>query len=278
MSNPTSAPAVAPGAAVPGAAPAPAGAPVQAPAAAPVAPPAQAPAAPPAEAPQGNGLELDTPAEEQAPAADAGPVVYEPTGDPALDLALDFIGARGFGPDHPAVKAAEAGDFGPLKRALAGMGDKAKGYERFLALGEKAYADTKTKNDAAAAELRGKIHTAVGGEEVWNAARAWASTAASPEERAAINQAFQIGGPVAIAMAKELTSLFKANPNATKQPAAATSANAAGKPQSQPPLTGKAYAAEAAQLRAQLGYNFDTSPQYKALQDRRAAAMRAGIA
>lgn len=268
------------------------GAPAPAPAGAPAAPapaptpeqiagspaPAPAPTEAPAPAPAAK-LELDDPDAEAAKANEPGPepIVYNETGDPALDLALDFVGARGFGPDHPAMKAAEKGDFAPLRRALAAMGDKAKGYERFLALGEKAFKESAAKAETANAQLQETIHKAVGGQEEWEAVRAWASGAASPEEKASINAALKLGGPAAVAMAKELAGLYRANPKSTQNPAATTNPNASGKAASQGPLTAAQYASEAAALRAKIGYGFDSSPEYAALQGRRLAAMKAGV-
>lgn len=49
------------------------------------------------------------PAAPAAPVPVDGAVLYEPTGDVGLDLALEFVGKAGIASDHPAMVAAAGG-------------------------------------------------------------------------------------------------------------------------------------------------------------------------
>src|SRR6185369_10168321 len=220
--------------AAPAAAPAPAASPADAPAPAP-APAAAAPAAPaPAPAPVATSID-DAPAapaaapiasETQpepaaAPAAPGKvePVSYEPTGDAGLDLALNFIGQRGIGLDHPAMKAAEQGDFALLKATLAQLGDKAVGWEHVIAAGEAAYAKTVESRKAEATAAQDAILSAFGTDrdaaaKEWGKVSEWAKANAEPAEKAAVNAALKAGGIAAKAMAAYLHTLYKATPGA----------------------------------------------------------------
>jgi hypothetical protein len=212
----------------------------------------------------------------QAPAAEV--VVYEKTGDAALDMVLGFVGRLGIHPEDPALQAAQNGDFAPLKIKFAGMGDKAKGWEEFAALGESSFKSTaEAEKTRKAGELK-KIHDAVGGDKAWDAIRTWAKTAAEPAEAEAVNKALGMGGIVAKATALYLAQLHR---NATGtviegqqavNPAAKGNAGA-----SAGPLTAQQFAAEVSTLHGRLGSRMDSSPEYKALLMRRSAARRAGI-
>lgn len=265
----TGAPATAP-APAPEAAPAPAPAPEAAPAPAPV--PASLDDAPAPAKPVGEV----TPPVEGAPAPQAGEAIsYEPTGNPGMDLALDFLGKLGFGPEDPAMAAAGNGDFGLLKAKLAVMGEKAQGWEAVLAVGEQGL---KAMNDARAAEAQ-KTQDAilsVFGEDrdaaakQWETVRAWAKENAEPEERAAVNSALAAGGIAAKAMAAYLNGLYSKHPSAVIEPATVTKMGGSGE-SSTGALSPAQYRAEISALRAKLGQGMDGSPEYKALQARRLA-------
>lgn len=247
--------------------------PVAAPApAAPAAPVAEAPAAPLA---IGDPAPAPAPAAEApaAPAAEAPVVTYEPTGDPALDVALGFLGRMGIAPDHPGVKAAEAGDFAILKAELAALGDKAKGWEQFIALGEAAYAKVRDAHAARAAADREAVLSAVGGEENWKAVQDWATKNAEPAERDAVNAALAAGGIAAKAMATYLNGLYQKASGTTVTPAQVvpgTAASTAGVP-TNGALSPKEYAAAVHQLYVDKRGSIDDTPEYAALQARRAA-------
>lgn len=155
-------------------------------------------------------LDPPKPAEVPDPASDVT-YDYAPTGDVGLDLALNFIGGLGFGPDHPAIKAATTGDFTKVEEQMKKLGDKAKGHERFLQAAKESYerraVATKTLEDTTAKA----VHAAVGGIENWNAIQAFAAANADPAEKAQINAAFKAGGVAAVSVAKELLGYWKAS-------------------------------------------------------------------
>lgn len=236
--------------------------------------PNELPAGTPAtgEQPPQGALEIaDTAAAQPVP--EAGQVfTYNPSGDPGLDLALDFVGNLGFGPEHAAIRAAEAGDFKPLEDALKALGDKSKGWEKLLAAGKAGFERIDTQGKERAAKTTAAIHDIVGGPEQWSRIQKWAGENATADERAAVNAGLKAGGMVARAIARELAGLYMKQPHAEKAGAAARTASAAVPmaPGSNA-LSPREYTAEVAKLSAKLGNRMDGSPEYKALQARRAA-------
>jgi hypothetical protein len=244
---------------------------------APAAPAAPA-AAPVAAAPAPDSLTIGEPEPKAEPTPSAEAVVeYEPTGDPGLDLALDFLGSLGLGPEDPAMKAAIDGKFDLLEGKLSGMGDKAKGYNKYLALAKKAHAEQSTKAAEKASKDAATIHAAVGGKEQWAAISKWAGDNAEPEERAQVNAALKQGGMVAKAMAVHLATLYGKAKGTTVEPAEAVKADAGGKPASAGPLDAKQYGKEVVALRGKLGYKMEASSEYKQLQQRRLAGKARGL-
>lgn len=272
---PAAAPAAAPNAAGIPVARAPVAAPAPAPAAAapaPVAAPAPAPAAPAAP------VSLDPPAAPApAPAAEppadnkGGAIVYEKTGDAALDMALNFLGAQGYSPEHPAMIAAEKGDFRMLAAELATKG--VKGWKEHLDLGEQAYKARKEQHEAKATKDRADIYGVVGGEEAWKGIQTWAAANAEPHEKAAVNAALAQGGLVAKATAAYLRDLHAKATGVTVEPANPRVPGAAGVTPgvTNGPLSPRAYVTEVQQLRAKFGSDIDTRPEYAALKQRRSA-------
>lgn len=235
---------------------------------------------------QGDPLSLGDPAPttpEAKPAAtpeaktEPTKVQYAPSGDPGLDLALSYIGDRGFGADHPAVQAATNGDFSLLRAELAKLGDKASDAEKFLALAEAHYA----REEAGHKERRTKdlaaIHDAVGGEEAWNEVRAWAGANAEPHEKEAVNAALKAGGIQAKSMAMYLAHLHSKADNVDRNPAEVTQPSASGKPSAGGEVTAKQFALESEALRQRLGYEFESSSEFRILAARRDASRKRGF-
>lgn len=220
------------------------------------------PAAPAAPAPEAIG----------EPAAETTPTVaYRETGDPGLDLALDFMGRMGLGPEHDAIKAAAEGNFDKLEATLAAMGDKAAGYERYLALSKDAYTKSDTATKAKQTAVTTAVHEIAGGAEQWTAIKTWAGTVATPEEKAEINAMLEAGPVQAKAAAQMLLGLYKNAAGTTVNPDPVT--DTAGNPSTAatgalPPAE---YAAAVRELRGQLGSRMEASPQYAALRARRLA-------
>lgn len=203
---------------------------------------------------------------------------YDATGDPALDVAFGFLGARGIPPTDPAVVAAKTGDFTALEEKLAAMGDKAKGYQSHIALGKKAYADAKSKAEEQSNATLASVEQAVGGSEQWEAIRLWAGEHASDAEKADVNAALQAGGLRAKSIAEYLAKAYaKANPQ-SKLPASAVKPNAAGVTASTEPLTAKAYNEALRALTAKSrGRDVSGTPEYASLQAQRRAAIAKGV-
>lgn len=250
-----------------------------APAAAPAAGPAPTAPAAPAAPPTPIALSgAPAPAPAPAPTAPAEPapaegtaIEYEVTGDVGLDMALGFIGKQGLGPESPAVAAAMNGDFSLLRAELAGRGAKAQGWEQFIALAEKAYTDTKTKNDERSAKDRDAIYGSVGGEQQWAAIQAWASANAEPEEKAEVNAALAAGGRQARAMAVYLAQLYTKASGTTVTPQNPLSPNAASAAPTNGALSPRAYTEAVRTLHREIGPRMEDSREYAQLKARRAA-------
>jgi hypothetical protein len=219
-------------------------------------------------------LELEDPKVEGAAAEGE----FESTGDPAMDLALEFITGLGISMADPAILAAEKGDFSALEAKLKGLGDKAKGWEKRIAIG-KSYIDRQAKEAAGKAEKdAAAVHNAVGGKEQWLTIKAWAvqATADSPEERKQVNAALAQGGKAAEAMAVYLAGKFQKSTGTVVKPAAKIVPGQRQTPASDGPMTQKAMMAKVQELRKSLGHNFENSSEYKALVAQRTAARNAG--
>lgn len=238
-------------------------------AATPAAPAAATPAAPAAAPAQDPPVGFDTP----APAAPTPPqdnvVVYEKTGDAALDVALRFVGERGFGPDHPAMMAAMKGDFAPLEKALGELGEKAKGSKEYVDLAKDSYGRRQAAKQAEGEAVAKAVYDTVGGKEQWAAIQAWAAQHADANEKAQLNAAFKAGGVAATAAAKYLADLFKTHGKTA--PKAAVKPDASAAAPTQGALSSREYAAEVRTLHAKLGSRMDSSPEYAQLKARRAA-------
>lgn len=237
------------------------------------APAAAAPSPAPAPAPVDQvaiGAPAPAPAESTA-------ISYEPTNDPGLDMALDFLGKLGIGPEDAAMAAAMNGDFAMLKGKLSGLGDKAKGWEKYVALGEKAAKESSEKATAKVAADKALIHSAVGGEENWKAISEWAGKNAEPAEKDAVNAALKQGGLVAKVMAQWLSAQHAKASGTVKTPANVAAPGAAGKADVAGPLTAADYSKEVQALRSKLGYQMESSQAYRTLQARRTAGRASGI-
>jgi hypothetical protein len=199
------------------------------------------------------------------------PVVYEPTGDVGLDMALEFVGKQGLAVDHPAMKAAQEGDFSILKATLAAKGTP--GWEQFVALGEAAYKRTQEAEAKSAAALTELVHTAAGGKEEWKAIQTWAAANATPAEKAEINALLNKGGLAAKGAVTYLTNAYNKAANVVREPKDALDPNAArGAPPSgdNSPLSAAEYSRAVQQLNVKLAGRLEESKEYAALQRRRA--------
>lgn len=248
-----------------------------APAPAPGQPPAPAPATatPPAPAPAPAVL-LDETAEPATPNADTtNEFTYDPTGDAGLDYALNFVGKLGYGDTHPAIIAAQQGDFSLIRAELATKG--VAGSDAVLALAEQAYARFAAEDAKKSEELAGFAAQAAGSAENWAVVRAWAAQEATPQEKAQVNAALSQGGLVAQGVINQLVTLYQQKHTLPKDAADVAKPGAVGTAApSNEPMTAKAYAQAVEALRQKLGNRTEDSPEYAALQSQRLAARRAG--
>lgn len=239
---------------------------------------AEAAAAKAAEA--GPDLNIPDPAAEAAAAAAADhSKTFAATGDVGLDMSLEFFAQAGIKPDDAALKVAlETGDFSRLKDKLELLGDKAKGYERFVTLAGQATSRQVEAAKEAKAATGKAILSVMGDQETWAKVRDFAGQHADPKERAEINAAFAKGGIAAKSMAIYLKQTFDSAQVATEGPkekeaAPAVSSSASRLPASNgSTLSPRAFAAATEELAKKIGRNrVDGSPEYKALVSRRMA-------
>lgn len=252
-----------PGSSTPVAAPAPAGAPASAPV------PAEAPAPAPAPAPA-EPLKVETGTD------DKGKAVFSETGHAGLDMSLAFLGKHGFGPGHPGMAAAVNGDFSILRAQLAEK--NVPGSEAYIALAEKAYEELHAKHEAQRAADKEALHGLVGGEEQWNAVKEWGKTNASEEQSKVINEMLGMGGEHMKIAASWLAGAYtKATggeaPLKETDGAGPRVADFQGKPvvstdALSPQEYGRAVSAARNAHKHSMG-DFETSPAYLKLQDRR---------
>lgn len=220
------------------------------------------------------GLE---PAAPKTPNPDVGGVYdYDPTGNSSLDYALNFVGKLGYGPDHPAVIAAEAGNFDLMRAELAQKG--VAGSEAVMALAEKALAEERAKYDAQAQALTNFAHTAAGGEQNWKAVQTWAKANATPQEKAEVNRAIQAGGMMGQAVINFLIESYQKSNTLNRTPQSAVSPGAApAMVSSGGPLSKQDYTAAVAALNAKHRGRATQTTEYADLQQRRLQGMRAGL-
>ena len=251
----------------------PAGGTPPAPPAPPQAPPQEPPKTPPPPAPP---VKLETEVEPVTPNADTTTEFdYDPTGDAGLDYALNFVGKLGYGATHPAIIAAQQGDFSLIRAELATKG--VAGGDAVLALAEQAYTRFAAEDAKKSEELAGFAFQAAGSAENWAVVREWAAKEATPQEKAQVNAALSQGGLVAQGVITQLINLYQQKHTLPKDAAPVAKPGEAGTAApSNEPMTAKAYAQAVEDLRQKLGNRTEGSPEYAALQSRRLAARRAG--
>lgn len=231
--------------------------------AAPAQEPAQQPTQQPAQAPV-----QQEPAPQEEPGTAEEAVEYAETGDPTLDYVLGYVGSHGLGPDHPAIKAAQQGEFDQLEVELAKR--DAKGYDKVLNLARKSYDGHIGKQKEAAEKTQEAIYQAVGGEEEWKAVSSWASENAEPEEKEAINKMFEQGGFAAQVAADFLARQYReaSGTEYKGKKAGGDEAPANPGPKDTGPITRRELAEKAGELRQKYGEDYIRSPEYKALVKR----------
>ena len=201
---------------------------------------------------------------------DPAKVAYEPTGNAALDVALDFLGSHGFAAEDAVMKAADTGDFAPLEKAIK---DRAiPGGERYLELLKGEYAKLEAFEKAAAAERLAVVHKAAGGESQWEALRKWTAENATEAQRHQATEGLRMGGVVAEAVVEFLRARYERSGAANRAPRGTTAAPAAVQAPSNGALSPRDYVAAVESARkAHRGGGFEQSQEYQNLQARRRA-------
>ena len=229
-------------------------------------------------APPAPSVLLGDPADATPPAPNpntANEFAYDSTGDAGLDYALNFVGKLGYGDTHPAMLAAQKGDFSLIRAELATKG--VAGSDAVLALAEQAYTRFAAEDAKKATELSGFAAQAAGSAENWAVVRTWAAAEATPQEKAQVNAAIAQGGLVAQGVIAQLVNLYQQKHTLPKDAASvAKPGEVGGSAPTTGPMTAQAYAQAVEQLRQKYGNNTDSTPEYSALQSQRLAARRAG--
>ena len=200
---------------------------------------------------------------------DQGIVEYEPSGNPALDVTLSFIGSLGITGDDPAMQAAAKGDFSILEAKLATMGDKARGWQQMVELGKSVYKEAENRRAEQSSRTDAAILSVVQTPENWNEIKTWAAKNATPEEKAELNRMVDAGPVQARAAATLLLEAYRkstgtaVNPRSPLNPSASPAAAV-----EQGPMTPREYSLAVAKLRTELGTRMESSPQYRALRAR----------
>lgn len=202
-------------------------------------------------------------------AEDGVTVVYDKTGDAALDVALDFVGRMGIAGNDPAMVAAANGDFSLIEAKLAVLGDKAAGWQQMVNLAKDAYQRSSAMATAASEAIDKAVISVVGSADNWSQITAWAVQNASPEEKAAINQMIDAGPVQARAAASILLEAYsKAKGTVINPRSPARNPSGEAPSASNTKLSPREYSAAVAELHRKLGSRMETSPEYKALRAR----------
>lgn len=226
--------------------------------AAPAAPATPAPAAPAAPAPA---------APAPAPKGGVEAVTYEPTENPVIDMALSIIGGAGIPHDHPAMVAAEQGDFALLEAELAVRDPK--GAAQAVALLKREF-EAGVKKAEETEQLVGEtiLKQAASAEE-WVEAVEWVKGVADEGEREVLNSLLSTPAGAKIA-ASYIVGMYRTVNQTDVAPAAATAEGAAVRP-SAPAVTTlnrRQFADEAQKLHAKLGDGYRESAEYRNLAAR----------
>lgn len=195
-----------------------------------------------------------------------GTVSFTPTGDLAVDLSLEFFGKLGLTMESPELQEAGRGNFQYLEAKLAELGEKATGYERYVALAKEGQKRLSDASKAADEARRKDVYDAVGGEEEWKKIAEHVGKNATPEEKTEIRDALAQGGIVAKAVAQMLKNLHDGAPGTRKDPAE-VSTRQPSSPQGSEKLTLTGYRSELNLLVAKYGSTgLDGTPEYAALR------------
>lgn len=205
----------------------------------------------------------------------AEPIVYEPTGDAKLDVALNFFGRAGLDAEHPAIQAAVNGDFALLAAYLEEK--NIPGWQSHIKLAEEAHEKFAEERQAGETKIveavTGALEKAGYSNEQWAEAIEWTRANAEPSELAEINEMLSKPFSAKIAVAY-LTGLHREASGVEYAPAKGAVKEEAGAkagrivPETSP-ITRAQFAQEAEKLSKKYGGSaYMNSPEYAALRKR----------
>ena len=203
---------------------------------------------------------------------------YDHTGNASLDYALDFVGQLGYGPAHPAIIAAQDGNFHLIAAELAREG--VRGADAVIALAKEAYEQERGKVETQKQEIAKFAYEQAGGQQNWQQVQAWASANATPAEKEQINSLLAAGGFAAQSAISFLVTQFSKTNTLNKAPATVAKPNA-GAARGQD-TGGALSAAEYGRLVQELiysngGRDVSNTREYLDLQARRLQGRRSGL-
>lgn len=219
---------------------------------------------------------VEVPATPEVPAVDAKASIAEFTAEyaadnPALGLALGFLGDAGIAPTDPAFVAAQGGDFTLLKAVLAQKG--LAGSDQMVAILEGAVNESIASQEAHEAKTTEMVQGILG--EQHEEILTWARENATDEEKTAVNEMLAAGGFYARAVAIMLRDAWTGGDNTIPaQNAVQISHQGVG---GNAPLSARDYAAAVQELAKELGGDPRNSAKYQQLGARRAAGRKQGI-
>lgn len=197
---------------------------------------------------------------------------FEATGNAGLDYALRYLGKQGIGPDHPAVAAAQQGNWSAMDVLAA----ERKLDADVLTLGKAGFADLQAKQAAAATGFQAELNNVAkqAGLQDWNAVKEFAKTNATPEELQAVNSVLAKGDAAAKLLAQALVQRAASVP-INRDGAAATKASASAIPATAQAVTQAKYMESLAALQRTHGLRYSQTKEFQTLvQNRIAAKMR----
>lgn len=203
---------------------------------------------------------------------DEGAIEYEETGDAKLDLALNFFGRNGLGPDHAAIQAAVEGDFSLLEAYLDEK--NVNGWKSYVALAKEAHGNAAKAAQEADAKITGAVAKTLEQfgytNEQWGEAIQWVRTE-SPEDVPEINKLLA-SGPLG---ARAITAFILSNhressgvefvpqQKAVKEEAGA---HAGAATQEIKPISKADFGREAEKLARSFGPDYMQTKEYQALR------------
>lgn len=244
-----------------------------APEAAPVETTAPVETAAPAPAEQAPDTKAETPVEAGSAKESIASFAAEHAADnPALSLALGFLGDAGISAEDPAFSSAREGDFTLLKAVLAQKG--LAGTDQMLAILEGAVTDSIKAQEEHEKATTEAVQSILGDEH--EQILTWARENATDEEKDAVNEMLQAGGLYARAVAFMIKDAW-AGADVTKPAKSAVQVSGGASVSSNSPLTASEYAAAVNELAKKVGGDPRGTAEYQALSARRHSGRARGI-